>query len=524
MPLRVCILTRETALHWAAYYVAAFRECCDVIAIGPVWNPGDAVDFAKPEYIAPSIVRNDITSDATDAGELLALLPPGWNPDLLVTIQSGAPPVGGIARAGCPTVYLSIDTWHDPREFIVARQYDFVFLAQKALVKYMRQAGCRHAWWLPLACDPAAHYLAPGEESFDFAFIGRIHFVANRQRVARLNELGKHFKVAVYNGLNEQDMARAYGTARAAFNASIAQDVNMRVFEALATGKPLLTNREAEVNGLFELFADEEHLITFTDENLAAQARRCIEEPDWARAIGEAGKREVLEKHTYAHRVRALEEKLKEMLPALGSRVYPRFKQGNKLFDFLPFGTQRVLDVGMALETSRISLRRAGVTYVTAVATESAMAEERAMFYDAVVPIAELHEIGETDFDMVIWKHADTLGLGWAQVFSMSAHWLAEGGAIMLIVDEEVLAPTLGDIDTGAIEAWLVAHGFTFQVRRAVSEESGPHVIVARQWSATLESIIAELYREFPTNGVVPEHFRGALSEPIPGSPDAGHP
>ncbi len=35
MPLRVCIFARESLLHWAGYYVSAFRKECDVRVIGP---------------------------------------------------------------------------------------------------------------------------------------------------------------------------------------------------------------------------------------------------------------------------------------------------------------------------------------------------------------------------------------------------------------------------------------------------------------------------------------------------------
>jgi len=524
MRLRICVLTRETALHWAAFYVTAFRQTCDVVSIGPAWNRKDAEDFADPDYVARSVVKNDIISDATDAAELLESLPGGWNPDLLVTIQSGAPPIGGIARVGCPTVYLSIDTWHDPREFIIARQYNFVFLAQKALVKYMRMAGCRFVYWLPLACDPAAHFILPEEETHDFAFVGRYHFLANRQRVARINELSKHFRVAVYNGLDANDMARAYGSARVVFNASIAKDVNMRVFEALATGRPLLTNHEAEANGLFDLFEDGRHLITYTDENLLTQAQRCLEDPEWARAIGEAGKKEVLEKHTYRHRVQELQGALTALLPALGNRVYQRLKQGARVVDFIPFGAQSILDVGLAMDASRISLRRAGVVHVEGVAPDAELREQRASTYESVHLQSEMDDIRRHDFDVVIWNCPNGMGLDWQQVFSRSTAWLKEGGTILLVIEDRVLAPLLGEISTSTIESWLVAHGFTFQVRRAASAESGPHVIAARQWSHPVEDIIAQMYREFPTNGIASEEQADRVNEAVPDSPSVEHP
>ena len=47
------------------------------------------------------------------------------------------------------------------------------------------------------------------------------------------------------------EMARAYSAARLAFNRSVKNDVNMRVFEAVACGSLLLTNDLAD-NGQAE--------------------------------------------------------------------------------------------------------------------------------------------------------------------------------------------------------------------------------------------------------------------------------
>ena len=50
-------------------------------------------------------------------------------------------------------------------------------------------------------------------------------------------------------------MARIYSASRIVFNRSIKDDVNMRVFEALASGSLLLTN-DLAANGQAELFRD----------------------------------------------------------------------------------------------------------------------------------------------------------------------------------------------------------------------------------------------------------------------------
>ena len=519
MRLRVCIFTRETALHWAAFYVRAFREVCDTIAIGPACRPEDFADFAGWDYVAPSVVKNDIISDETDAAALLARLPDGWQPDIVITIQSGAPLVNGTAQVGCPTAYLSIDTWHDAREFVVARHYDFVFIAQRALIKYMRMSGCRHVFWLPLACDPAAHYLVPAEETCDLAFVGRYHFFANRQRLARLQLLERHFQVGYYYGLDAKDMARAYGMARLIFNASIAKDVNMRVFEALATGKPLLTNREAEVNGLFDLFEDGKHLIAYADADLVTLVQRCLGDPAWANAIGQAGRREVLEKHTYVHRVNTLLETVAGLVPEFGQRLFPREKGAARITDFVPFGTRRLLDAGLALDASRIALHHRGIGHVAGIAPDETARDRRAKSYDTLTLFDGEPDFTDAAFDAVLWNGPALPGLDWATLFEKSRNWLAEGGTILILLDREAMQTLAAQADFVNLEDWLVNWGYTLLVQRIDLTGDRPYVIVARQWSATVNSVMEMLYREFPANGAAP-----AFNGEAPDSPDAGHP
>lgn len=523
MPLRVCIFSRETLLHWAGYYVAAFRACCDTIAIGAATGPEDH-DFPDWNRVENDVVRNDIVTDELDAVELLKLLPEGWHPDVVVAIQSGAESITRISELGCPTVYLSVDTWHDAREFLIGHQYDFVFLAQRGIVKYMRKAGCCRVFWLPLACDPERHRATAGEETHDIAFVGSTHFMVNRQRVARLKIVEQHFNLGFSYGLGCDDMARAYGRGKLIFNSSISQDVNMRVFEALATGKPLVTNRDAEANGLFDLFEDEIHLITYTDGNLVRQIQRCLDHPDWARAIGEAGRREVLEKHTYVHRVESLLKTLRDHMPDLGRRAFSPLKTGLRVAEFVPLGTRRILDLGMGLDSSRIALHRQGVRHVSAIALSEEALRKRGRSYDT----ATLHRPGApfdgADFDAVLWEQPLANGFSLEYVFSTTAGLLVEGGRLLLTLEEEELAGLAGQLSFSALSLWLKIRGYQLLVWRRGNSESDYHLVVACHFACTPDEIVAMLYQEFPVNGVDTNPGVRFITGQAPDSPDVGHP
>jgi hypothetical protein len=501
MRLRVCILARESLLSWPCYFLNAFREECEVISIGAATRRENH-NFPDWSAVEQYVVRNDINSDELDAVKLMELLPEGWTPDLVVVIQSGAGIITGITELGCPTVYLSIDTWHDPREFVHAHQYDFVFLAQKGMVKYMRKAGCCRAFWLPLGCDPRFHFAAEGEEKFDIGFVGSTHFMVNRQRVARLKVLEEHFNLGFTFGLGCADMAQAYAQTRLIFNASIAKDVNMRVFEALATGKPLVTNHEAEANGLFDLFEDEKHLITYTDENLIAQVQRCLDNPEWAAAIGAAGRREVLEKHTYAHRVREMLHQLQEYMPDLGQRTTARFKPGKRVAEFVPNGTRRLLDVGMGLDTSRVALHRQGVRHVAAIAMSPEALEQRGKSYDAATLFTGEFAAPDEPYDAILWSDPLAHGIDVERALETSKALMVEGGRVILLFQEGELAALVEELSFSSLYRWLLPLGYKLLVWRSGTAESDFNLISACQISCLTDEVLAMVYEEFPVNGI----------------------
>ena len=87
------------------------------------------------------------------------------------------------------------------------------------------------------------------------------------------------------------------------FNRSIKNDVNMRVFEALASGSLLVTNDLSE-NGQAELFRDGVHLATYREaEDLLDKLAFYLSREPLREKIAAAGRAEVLAKHTYRHRM-----------------------------------------------------------------------------------------------------------------------------------------------------------------------------------------------------------------------------
>jgi glycosyltransferase involved in cell wall biosynthesis len=96
-------------------------------------------------------------------------------------------------------------------------------------------------------------------------------------------------------------MAIVYGQSKIVFNASINGDVNMRVFEAMAAGALLVTDRVG--NGLSDLFEEDTHYIGYSTISEALEKiGYFLDKSEERENIAHAGQQAVLEHHTYGHR------------------------------------------------------------------------------------------------------------------------------------------------------------------------------------------------------------------------------
>jgi spore maturation protein CgeB len=112
---------------------------------------------------------------------------------------------------------------------------------------------------------------------------------------------GQRFSRYVYGEPPDgQDAADIFRKSKIVFNTAAVDDINMRVFESLATGSFLLTEW---VPTLSELFQDGKHLVTYKTMNEAVEkAKYYLAHEDERERIAKAGMEEVLAKHTYQHR------------------------------------------------------------------------------------------------------------------------------------------------------------------------------------------------------------------------------
>lgn len=287
---RVLLLFHANPTTTAAYLEVALRR------IARVTTAGTGQEVALPRGVEVSLPR------------LLEKF--GESFDLVLQVEGESVDVVGHKDAGVPCAWWAIDshlhTSYD-RHFFDARRYHHVFVAQKHhVVRYQDWAWVPSSW-LPLAADPDVFRPTGGPRAFDVGFVGSaLPGLHDARRRLLLHLLERFDRVLVARGAFRDEAARELSACRTVFNRSLHEDVNMRVFEAMACGRPLLTDRLAPKCGLEELVTDGEHLVLYDDATLEQTLERLLADDETVERIGRAGRACVQQRHTYEDRAREL--------------------------------------------------------------------------------------------------------------------------------------------------------------------------------------------------------------------------
>jgi len=197
----------------------------------------------------------------------------------------------------CPKIFFAGDTQHLRRpihkliEYAKAARYDFVISANnRQHLHWFSEAGFSNVAWLPgIKVRTRSRPFSP-ERKAQVCFVGRSGKYHAR-RAQFLAELKKRnsFPLAVMRG-RPDDAADQYANHAVSLNYSLNGDLNMRVFEVLAAGGCLLTDRLSNQSGLSLLLKEGEEFIAYEDiDECTEQARFLLDHPETALAIARAG-------------------------------------------------------------------------------------------------------------------------------------------------------------------------------------------------------------------------------------------
>ena len=359
----------------AHFLERAFRQKHNVKTCGSQIND-KIIKLWNLEALNWEITPQDIfRGNATPLQQVMAELPDGWQPDFYLWVETGLSDIPvDLCKHDLPKICYLIDTHINfDRHLEIAGNFDFVFLAQKAYVQPMIQAGIKNVMWLPLACDPEIHGKVKVDKEFDVGFVGSISSTLDRRKNL-LEKLKKQFDLDCQRKFMDE-MAEHYSKSRVIFNNAINNDLNMRVFEALCSGSLLVTD-SAPGSGLEEFFKDKEHLVIYNDENLEEIVSHYLKNKLERERISSEGRREVLAKHTYGHRTEWMIQVLNEKISGVDEKEPVSMNEKpisyyenvrNDLIPLIPNDARCILEVGCASGMTGRELKRRNGAFVAGI-------------------------------------------------------------------------------------------------------------------------------------------------------------
>jgi len=372
----------------AFYLERSFRKKHNVITCGAQINDELIEEWNLENLNWPVKPQDIFRATSASLSETLDQLPKNWIPDFYLWVDTGLSDVPyDLKNHSIPKACYLIDTHINlEKHKEIGLQFDFVFVAQKIYVDILEKSGCKNVTWLPLACDPEIHGQKETEKKYQIGFVGTVGHEKSRRKYL-LNIISENFELQCERRFMDE-MADLFSASKIVFNNAVNNDLNMRVFEALCSGSLLLTD-QADGSGLEWFFDDGKHLAIYSDDKLVESIRFYLDRPDLMKSIGAAGRKEVLQNHTYDHRTSTMIELIGKYLSNIDnpkSSLSSYFT--NIRYDILPLVPQNatyILDVGCAAGMTGKELKKRPEVFVAGIEMDPAAANMASKILDDVV-------------------------------------------------------------------------------------------------------------------------------------------
>jgi len=263
-----------------------------------------------------------------------------FRPDLVFVNYGELLPVGAIMKTKRETGAFTViwladfpgDLIYKKRVLQVVSSYDLVAVQGRDMGEVLRRELGLEAHWLPVAADPSVYYPMDLSEKEEVCFVGS--WYPRREELVReisdfplviygpgWDRAGPLGGGSVHTGGRKPDETRLiYSTS--AINLSIHlmepwdsvkfTQVSPRVFEVLACGAFLLSDRTSDLK---ELFTEGEHYVGFdSKEELREHIAFYLANNSERERIQSKGRDHVLSHHTYNHRIDSLMEIIEERI------------------------------------------------------------------------------------------------------------------------------------------------------------------------------------------------------------------
>lgn len=200
---------------------------------------------------------------------------------------------------------------------------DVVFCAQKnSLPKIKKING--NVYWLPLGCDPEIHSVSKNpknrKKKFDIGFVGGVGYGKRKDYLNRIKELYPNSYIST---APKEKIGKIYSRSKIVLNVSINNDINMRFFEALASGSLLITDYIQD-NGFEEIlngFNNQSLVFYKSFDDLKEKIDYYLTHKKEREKIASYGK-ENSKKNTYIDRWNSIEESLNNLTVIKRSKLF----------------------------------------------------------------------------------------------------------------------------------------------------------------------------------------------------------
>lgn len=191
----------------------------------------------------------------------------GFNPDVVIWYDNSSPLYYfGLEELKAKTIFYTVDTHHHLRVHrFLAHLFDLTLIAHKDYIPGMEEYGISPVWF-PLWASRIPKI--SNQRTKGAVFVGTLNPDLNPERVTFFEELKKLAEVEVL----QANWWEVFSDSKIVINQTVKKDLNFRVFEAMSSGALLLT--EKIENGLFELFKEGEHLVTYEKGNAKEAAEK----------------------------------------------------------------------------------------------------------------------------------------------------------------------------------------------------------------------------------------------------------
>ena len=297
------------------------------------FHPGNPSDFLKPAF-----EKLDVEADILDQAQFEKSFVEKTH-DFYLCVDSGQPlqllrpPFEGsdLSRIG----FWFIDFRHNkenpgrkPNDWETSKflheNGGHLFLAQKKDAEECSFKGLTRSMWLPLAADPEVWKpVDSAEKKFDLGFVGNVWDKARAQVLQALHQdPGINILIVTPSKENpgawKEQAALALSQCRVGFNINSFYgskydfDLNMRLFETLSCGLPLITN---DVDSIPDLFGEYPPFVKSYrgPQEIIPCIHQALLDKNFL-SSGEKGRDFIIEKASY-------DKRAKELLSAINERL-----------------------------------------------------------------------------------------------------------------------------------------------------------------------------------------------------------